>query len=71
MTNNAAIKIKRSRVLRISAKRRHKPDLFHALVEIDVGLIGQSSTYVFNCVARWSTDGGTTYEHTLSASALP
>ena len=49
--NNPAIKIERSRVLPQSrAEGRHKPDLYNVLVEIDVSLIGQSSTYVFNCV---------------------
>ena len=49
--NNPAIKIERSRVLPQSrAQGRHKPDLYNVLVEIDVSLIGQSSTYVFNCV---------------------
>jgi hypothetical protein len=49
--NNPAIKIERSRVLpRSQAQGRHKPDLYNVLVEIDVSLIGQSSTYVFNCV---------------------
>ena len=49
--NNPAIKIERSRVLPQSrAQGRHKPDLYNVLVEIDVSLIGQSSTYVFNCI---------------------
>ena len=49
--NNPAIKIERSRVLPQSrAQGRNKPDLYNVLVEIDVSLIGQSSTYVFNCV---------------------
>jgi hypothetical protein len=49
--NNPAIKIERSRVLPQSrAQGRHKPDLYNVLVEIDVSLIGQGSTYVFNCV---------------------
>ena len=49
--NNPAIKIERSRVLPQSrAEGRHRPDLYNVLVEIDVSLIGQSSTYVFNCV---------------------
>jgi hypothetical protein len=49
--NNPAVKIERSRVLpRSQAQGRHKPDLYNVVVEIDVSLIGQSSTYVFNCV---------------------
>ncbi len=49
--NNPAIKIERSRVLPQSrAQGRNKPDLYNVLVEIDVSLIGQSSTYIFNCV---------------------
>ena len=72
--NNPAIKIERSRVLpRSQAQGRHKPDLYNVLVEIDVSLIGQSSTYVFNCVydGQLTLVQGTTYEHTLSASAWP
>ncbi len=48
LPNNTAIKIERSRVLpqsRTAQGRLHK-----ATVEIDVSLVGQSSTYVFNCI---------------------
>jgi hypothetical protein len=48
LPNNPAIKIERSRVLpqsRTAQGRLHK-----ATVEIDVSLVGQSSTYVFNCI---------------------
>ena len=46
--NNPAIKIERSRVLPQSrAARGH---LYKVTVEIDVSLVGQSSTYVFNCI---------------------
>jgi hypothetical protein len=49
--NNPAIKIERSRVLPQSqAQGRRKPDLYNVMVEIDVSLVGQSSTYVFNCI---------------------
>jgi hypothetical protein len=42
--NNPAIKIERSRVLPQSRAQGH---LYKVMVEIDVNLVGQSSTYVF------------------------
>jgi hypothetical protein len=46
--NNPAIKIERSRVLPQS--RAAQGHLYKVTVEIDVSLVGQSSTYVFNCI---------------------
>src|SRR5262245_1866788 len=45
--DNPTIKIERSRVLPQSRAQGH---LYKVTVEIDVSLIGQSSTYVFNCI---------------------
>jgi hypothetical protein len=45
---NPAIKIERSRVLPQS--RAAQGRLYKVTVEIDVSLVGQSSTYVFNCI---------------------
>jgi hypothetical protein len=45
--NNPAIKIERSRVLPQSRAQGH---LYKVMVEIDVSLAGQSSTYVFSCI---------------------
>ena len=46
--NNPAIKIERSRVLPQS--RAAQGHLYKVTVEIDVSLVGQSSTYRFNCI---------------------
>jgi hypothetical protein len=46
--NNPAIKIERSRVLPQSRSAQGR--LYKVTVEIDVSLVGQSSTYVFNCI---------------------
>ncbi len=46
LPNNPAIKIERTRVLPQSRERH----LYKVMVEIDVSLLGQSSTYVFNCI---------------------
>src|SRR2546425_239056 len=46
LTSNHAIKIERNRVLQQSRERH----LYKVMVEIDVSLLGQSSTYVFNCI---------------------
>ena len=46
--NNPAIKIERSRVLPQS--RTAQGRLYKVTVEIDVSLVGQSSTYRFNCI---------------------
>jgi len=49
--NNPAIKIERSRVLPQSqAQGRRNPGMYNVMVEIDVSLVGQSSTYVFKCI---------------------
>jgi len=45
--NNPAIKIERSRVL---PQSRAQGPPYKVTVEIDVTLVGQSSTYVFNCI---------------------
>src|SRR5262245_22898406 len=45
--NNPAIKIERSRVL---PQSRAQGPPYKVVVEIDVRLVGQSSTYVFNCI---------------------
>ena len=46
--NNLAIKIERSRV--VPQSRAAQGHLYKVTVEIDVSLVGQSSTYVFNCI---------------------
>jgi hypothetical protein len=46
--NNPAIKIERSRVLPQSRSAQGR--VYKVTVEIDVSLVGQSSTYVFNCI---------------------
>jgi len=46
LPNNPAIKIERTRVL----PQSREGHLYKAMVEIDVSLLGQSSTYVFNCI---------------------
>ena len=45
--NNLAIKIERSRVL---PQSRAQGPPYKVVVEIDVRLVGQSSTYIFNCI---------------------
>ena len=45
--NNPAIKIERSRVL---PQSRAQGPPYKVMVEIDVSLVGQSSTYIFNCI---------------------
>ena len=47
LPNNPAIKIERSRVL---PQSRAQGNLYQVMVEIDVSLAGQSSTYVFSCI---------------------
>ena len=49
----AALEIKGSRVQpQPPAQGRRDPNLYNTMVEIDVSVAGQSSTYVFNCVSR-------------------
>jgi hypothetical protein len=51
VANVTALKIERSRVLpQPQAQGRHNPYLYRVMVEIDVTVAGQSSTYIFNCV---------------------
>ena len=51
LPNFPALKIERSRALpQPQAQARGNPDLYHVIVEIDVSVAGQSSTYIFNCV---------------------
>jgi hypothetical protein len=51
LPNVTALKIERSRVLpQPQAQGRHNPYLYRVMVEIDVTVAGQSSTYIFNCV---------------------
>ena len=51
LPNVTALKIERSRVLpQPQAQGRRNPDLYHVMVEIDVSVAGQSSTYIFNCI---------------------
>jgi hypothetical protein len=35
---------------RVKAQRRRNPDLYNVMVEIDVSIVGESETYVFNCI---------------------
>jgi hypothetical protein len=47
----SALKIERSRALpQQQAQGQRNPYLYHVIVEIDVTVAGQSSTYIFNCV---------------------
>jgi hypothetical protein len=49
--NVPALKIERSRARpQPQAQARRNPDLYHVIVEIDVSVAGQSSTYIFNCI---------------------
>ena len=48
----AALKIERTRVLPDPSARQEKLKLYHAMVEIDTSLAGQTSTYVFNCIRQ-------------------
>src|SRR6266699_1506642 len=51
LPNIPGLKIEGSRVLPPpQAQGRRNPDLYNVMVEIDVSLVGQSSTYVFNCI---------------------
>jgi hypothetical protein len=51
LPNVTALKIERSRVLpQPQAQGRDNPYLYRIMVEIDVSVAGQSSTYIFNCV---------------------
>jgi hypothetical protein len=51
LPNVPALKIDRSRVLPQSqAPGRRNPSLYNVMVEIDVSAVGQSSTYIFNCI---------------------
>jgi hypothetical protein len=43
-----SFKIERSRVL----LPRRNPDLYQVTVEIDVSVVGQTSTYIFNCIRK-------------------
>ena len=45
--NNPAIKVERSRVL---PQSRVQGQPYKVMIEIDVSLVGQSSTYIFNCI---------------------
>jgi len=45
------LKIEESRVVpQPQAQGRHKQDVYHVKVEIDVSVAGQTSTYIFNCI---------------------
>ncbi len=46
----AALKIERGRVRPQPKAQGHNSDLYHVIVEIDVSVAGQSSTYIFNCI---------------------
>src|SRR5262249_33459215 len=51
LPNIPALKIEGSRVLPQSqAQGRRNPGMYNVMVEIDVSLVGQSSTYVFKCI---------------------
>jgi hypothetical protein len=53
LPNVPALKIDRSRVLPQSqAPGRRNPSLYNVMVEIDVSVVGQSSTYIFNCIRK-------------------
>src|SRR5262245_32024815 len=46
----AALEIKGSRALARLVQQRRNQKLHNAIVEIDVSLVGHSSTYIFNCI---------------------
>jgi hypothetical protein len=51
LPNIPGLKIERSHVLPQSqAQGRRNPDLYNVMVEIDVSIVGESETYVFNCI---------------------
>ena len=48
----AALKIEQTRVVQDPSAGQQKSKLYHATVEIDTSLAGQTSTYVFNCIRQ-------------------
>jgi len=51
LPNVPGLKVEGSRVLRQpQAQGRRNPDLYNVMVEIDVSIVGESETYVFNCI---------------------
>ncbi len=51
LPNIPGIRVEGSRVLpQPQAQRRRNPDLYNVMVEIDVSIVGESATYVFNCI---------------------
>ena len=51
LPNIPGLKIEGSRVLPPpQAQGRRNPDLYNVMVEIDVSIVGESETYVFNCI---------------------
>jgi len=53
LPNIPGLKVEGSRVLRQpQAQGRRNPDLYNVMVEIDVSIVGESETYVFNCIRK-------------------
>jgi hypothetical protein len=51
LPNTPGLKVEGSRVLpQRQAQRRRNPDLYNVMVEIDVSIVGESTTYIFNCI---------------------
>jgi hypothetical protein len=51
LPNIPGLKVEGSRALPQSqAQRRRNPDLYNVMVEIDVSIVGESATYLFNCI---------------------
>jgi hypothetical protein len=51
LPNTPGLKVEGSRVLpQRQAQRRRNPDLYNVMIEIDVSVVGESATYLFNCI---------------------
>src|SRR5262249_44377412 len=51
LPNIPGLKVEGSRVPpQPQAQGRRNPDLYNVMVEIDVSIVGESETYVFNCI---------------------
>jgi len=51
LPNIPGLKVEGSRVLpQPQAQGRRNPDFYNVMVEIDASIVGESATYVFNCI---------------------
>ena len=53
LPNTAGLKVEGSRVLpQPQSQGQRNPDLYNVKVEIEVSIVGEKTTYVFNCIRQ-------------------